>query len=280
MSGSLTNTIDDSKQKYLVFTSAGDNNNVHKWLEGYREFDVWVCYYGNTVFEHKEQVDFYMNNKGGKFPNLQHIYLHHEKKLKNYQAVFILDDDVIINSADINRLFRIREQYDLWLLQPAFDPRGKISHPITERKAFSFMRYTNFVEMTCPLLRKDKLDEFMEIFEPTLVGYGTDYWYLDSLGPNLEGKVAIVDDVACINPRDSTKGGYREIDLLQKTPIRIKHWKIIQELHNIEIQNHIEFCLIPSSRSMLNIIKGVGFLFIKFSCKCGREIRKSRQLFR
>lgn len=40
------------------------------------------------------------------------------------------------------------------------------------------LRYTNFVEMACPLFRRDELDAFMSVYDPDLVGYGTDRWFL------------------------------------------------------------------------------------------------------
>jgi hypothetical protein len=41
----------------------------------------------------------------------------------------------------------------------------------------------------------------MMVYDPALVGYGVDWWYLDHLGPDLARRVAIVDDVACVNRR-------------------------------------------------------------------------------
>jgi len=266
------------KGKYLVFTSAGDNNNVSEWLIGPREFDIWACYYGDTVFNCAEHVEFHVSKKGGKFPNLQYIYQHYQKQLEKYEAVFVLDDDIIISATDINRLFEIREQHDLWLLQPAFNPRGKISHPITERIPFCFMRYTNFIENGCALFRKDKLDDFMDVFDSTLVGYGTDYWFIDSLGPDIVGKVAIIDEVTCINPYDHTKdGGKREIELLQENAMRARNWEIIKEKHNIQVQSHIEFSLIPSLLKANVVSKGVMIWLIKFNHKSIRLIRFYRQ---
>lgn len=78
----------------------------------------------------------------------------------------------------INRCFVLREQFDLWLLQPAFDPAGKISHGITRVLPGPTLRYTNFIEMTCPLFEKAALDRFMAVFDPDLKGWGADWWFL------------------------------------------------------------------------------------------------------
>jgi len=222
--------------RYLVFTSAGDNSNLHLWLNGKRNFDLWVIYYGNEINRYKDESDFYIARKGGKFPNLYYAYNTWSDILDHYQAIFVMDDDIIINANDISRLFDIREQYDLWALQPAFSREGKISHPITQVNPVTTMRFTNFVEVTCPLFRKDKLDEFMNVFDPVLVGWGIDWWFLDLWSSEIEGKVAIIDEIPCVNPPASAKGGKREIDLLQSEPERRENWEKIKSKYNIQSQ--------------------------------------------
>jgi hypothetical protein len=231
--------MDKSPSKYLVYTSAGDHSNLYNWLknadsqkEG-KAFDLWVTYYGDQENKYKEFADYYNMHKGGKFPNLYYVYQRWKDILANYEAIFVLDDDIIIGCSAINCLFKIREQYDLWLLQPAFDPKGKISHSITRVTPSFFLRYTNFVEVACPLFRKDKLDKFMEVYDPGLVGWGTDLWYSHLLGEQ-SGKIAIVDAIACINPHDDTKESGREIDKLEEKGIRIKKWTETKKLHNIQ----------------------------------------------
>lgn len=259
MSIELTQKNGRPPSKYLVFTSAGDNANLHYWLKGYRNFDLWVTYYGNDKNRYKEISDYYNARKGGKWPNLYHVYQRWKDILSHYQAIFVLDDDIIINGSAISRLFDIQQKHDLWLLQPAFSPRGKISHSITRVKPFTLMRYTNFVESGCALFRKDKLDNFMKVYDPVLVGWGVDWWYLDSLGQNLTGKVAIVDAIPCINPHARTKGGQREIDLLQDLPTRIENWNRIQAQHNIRssMNGKVEFNSVKHPFSISNFIHSI-----------------------
>jgi hypothetical protein len=270
----LTKNFDGYISRYLVFTSAGDNANLHCWLKGYRNFDLWVSYYGDVEDRYKDHSDFYIAKKGGKFPSFHYVYQHWEHILNHYQAILVMDDDIIINGSAISRLFEIREQYDLWLLQPAFDPRGKISHLITRVKPFIFLRYTNFVEVTCPLFRTDKLHDFLKVYDPLLVGWGIDWWYSSLLPRDIKGKVAIIDRISCINPRDKIKGNQREIDLLQDKPTRIKIWERIKEQHNIEVPEIIEFGSIKSPLSFSNVIHGVTLCIIQITCECSRKIKK------
>ncbi len=230
----LNRNIDHPGSKYLVFTSAGDNSNLSGWLEEDRNFDLWVSYYGDEQDRYRDVSDYYIAKKGGKFPALHYVYQHWKKILNHYHAILVMDDDIIIDGSAISHLFEMRKKYDLWLLQPTFDPKGKISHSITISKPDTLIRYTNFIEMGCPLFRKDKLDKFMKVYDPVLVGWGTDLWFMEVLGPDLEGKAAMVDEISCINPHDNTKGNQREIDTLQKTADRIKNWKKIKEEHKLQ----------------------------------------------
>ena len=66
----LINNIDRPNSRYLVFTSAGGNSNLLYWLKGYRNFDLWVSYYGDKKNRYKDHSDFYISKKGGKFPGL------------------------------------------------------------------------------------------------------------------------------------------------------------------------------------------------------------------
>lgn len=141
----------------------------------------------------------------------------------------VLDDDIIINGEALSSLFEIRDFYKLWALQPAFDPRGRVSHQITAQNLECLMRLTNFIEVTCPLFSKQALDQFMKVYDPILVGYGIDWWFLNCFGPDLKGKIAVIDAISCINPHTTIKGGIREIDTLQSKEMRIQHWLKIKE---------------------------------------------------
>jgi hypothetical protein len=241
-----------SRHKNLMFTSAGDGANLSGWLDGRRNFDLWVTYYGDQHGRFKENADFYNWRKGGKFPNLHHLYQAWPHILDHYEAIMVMDDDIIIDATAISRLFELRERFDLWLLQPAFDPKGKISHPITRAQSDLLLRYVNFVEVTCPLFKKQKLDCFMNVYDPELVGWGIDWWFLHTLGPDLSGKVAIIDDITCINPHDSAKGGQREIELLQPKSERIACWEKIRARYNIQTEEGgtMEYGRLPKVNSV------------------------------
>ena len=231
------------KKRNLVFTSAGDRNNVRLWLEGQKNFDLWICYYGDRSGAYQDVADRYTARKGSKFQNVHHLFTQDPDAFRDYAGVMVMDDDLVISGEDISRLFDLRLERDLWLLQPAFRSRGKISHDITRMHPRTSLRFTNFVEMTCPLFRIDKFEQFMRAYDPELVGWGMDWWFTEVLGDEVSGKIAIVDTITCTNPFDHFRGGAREIDKLQSSADRARGWERIKTKHGLkgEARGYIEY---------------------------------------
>lgn len=221
------------KRDYLVFTSAGNNSNIHSWVKDpVRDFDLCIVNYSGKAGLHKESADIYFKFQGGKFSNLHRVNALCPDLLNQYKAIWVADDDVIMSTSQINQLFAIHSRTELTLLQPAFCIRSKISHSITKRKLLTRIRYTNFVEMTCPVIERSFLLRFLNVYDPALVGFGIDWWMLNLLEP--DERVAISDEICCINPHDvHKKGAVREITRLQSNAARINTWQVIKEKYGL-----------------------------------------------
>jgi hypothetical protein len=258
----------------LVFTSAGDRSNLRGWLKGRRNFDLWTVYYGEQGGMFQDLSTFYLPRKGSKFQNLHHCYQRWREVLARYDAIMVLDDDIVIDATGITRLFEIRRELDLWALQPAFRLSGKISWDITAVHPTAKLRYTNFIEMTCPLVRRDKLDAFMAIYDPELVGYGADWWFLSTLGPDIANRVAIVDEITCVNPHDRTKGGVREIDRLQSHAERKEVWARIRALHGVHEQGRLQREFRRINKSLLGAAASLLGYVPDWACLNARELAR------
>ncbi len=235
--------------EFLVFSSVGDSTNVDRWLKG-RNFDLWIVYYGDDPStDYSHDCEYFVRRKGAKFPNFQAAFIEHRDLLARYEAIMVADDDLIMSGRAINELFAIRRRYDLWLLQPSFDMQSRISHPITRKRPWSLLRYTNFVEVTCPLFETSRLMQFMDVYDDRLVGWGIDWWYshLIHQADEQSNKIAIVDTVSCRNPRESTKPRGREIDRLQSKTLRQHYWSVVKRQHALEIDERaMQFAQIPN----------------------------------
>ena len=236
------------QRRFLVYTSAGDRDAVSLWLEGRRNFDLWVTYYGDHPERHRELADFWEKRRAGKFQNLHSAWLENAELFAHYDAVLVLDDDIIIDADGISRLFELREKHDLTLLQPAFLNFGKVSHKVTRRRASLDLHFVDFIENNCPLFRRDALETFLNEFDGGLTGWGIDYWFLHVLRKQPDYRAAVIDSVPCVNPREAQKAGVREIRRLQPDQDRRDDWRRVRERLGIdEVQSHRDLGGIPCS---------------------------------
>lgn len=219
----------------LVFTCAGNNTKFDElWLGENRKYDVWVVYYedDNEIYEkYKSKVDYIEKRKGAKFPNFHHIYK--TKDLSQYKRFFIIDDDIIISTEDINKMFQVSLECDLGICQPSFDSKSKLGWGFNKHNPEYYLRYSNFVEVNTPLFTKETLDKFMEYYSPDLLmDWGVDFLYIWANGSQERKKYAVIDNIVCHNPYNEGEG-----DKISKkgTPInkRIEQWKKYSKKLNI-----------------------------------------------
>jgi len=242
--------------KNLVFTSAGDNTNFYDyWLDENRNYDVYCIYYGDNndnYLHYSSVVDKIWRRKGSKFQNFYYIYTMYYNIIKNYDRFFIMDDDIIISTDDINRMFNISENYDLWICQPSFTVESKISHSITQNNIDNILRYTNFIEVNTPLFSKYALEKFMIYYDPILVEWGVDYLYIWALG-NITDKYAIIDTVLCTNPKDNDKKNKkREFYNISNSNNQVELWYIVKNRYNIPNINTMVFSTIKKDKMKLS----------------------------
>jgi hypothetical protein len=227
--------------KNVLFVSAGDKTIFYEnWLDKERRYDIYVCYYGDKKDKIYEQYsDYYFERKGSKLQNFHYLWNKNDI-LHNYENYLIVDDDILIKTTEINQLFDYMNEFNLWILQPSFDEKSKISHRITKQVLNNSFRYVNFIEINTPIFSNYAIKKCMEIYNDSLTGYGIDYLFLIHLGIEHDDKYMIVDKISCINPHSEI----REIDLLEKKEIRIDKWEKIKKEMKISEYKHKVFKII------------------------------------
>jgi hypothetical protein len=218
---------DERSRHWCLFTSAGDKNALRLWVAPDRPWDLVVAYYGDDEHEFSEisrVSDFAYRMKGGLYQNLKKLVEQRPGFFDRYSHVWACDDDIRMSAAQIDTAFAITEFFDFWVAQPAFLPEGKISHPITAYAGPEWdYRIVNHVELGVAIFRRDRLMEFLAVFDGSLTGWGIDYWYMNLFNANEFGRFAVIDKVQVINPHDEQRGG-REIDRLQAPALRQAAW--------------------------------------------------------
>jgi hypothetical protein len=221
--------------KNVLFVSAGDNTIFYEnWLDKKRMYDLIVCYYGkNKNRKYEKYADYYFERKGSKIQNFYYLWNENDI-LHKYDNYFIVDDDILIKTNEINQLFGYMNEFNLWILQPSFSEESKISHPITRQVLGNNFRYVNFIEINAPAFSNYAISKCMEIYNDNLTGYGVDYLFLIYLGIEHEDKYMIVDKISCINPNSET----REIDNLESQELRIQKWNNFKKKMKISEYEH------------------------------------------
>lgn len=265
----LSKTLDRKNSPYLVFTSAGNKSALPGWVKGDKRFDLFCVYYASGQEQALSPLcDYFVRHKGAKFPNLLWVYQQWPEIIERYDYILVIDDDLTLSASDFNRHFEMHKKEQLWLSQLAFHRRGKVNHKINEAQPFSYMRYTNFVEVNSPLFDKASLLRFLQEYDAEVVGIGVDYWYSDRLSKQdtEHNKIAIFDNIPCCNPRDQiAKGGVREIDTAVSFEERMRTWDVKAAKLGIE-RNYTkkEYAKVKPSGFLTSLAPSVKILFFSF----------------
>jgi hypothetical protein len=179
----------------LIIAAVGDNSLHTKWIEDKVNFDLALIYYGNDSSlseQFKRDAAYFSQQKGQKFKLIKEFIFEYQDILEKYDYIWMPDDDIILSSSEINELFEIAHEFDLDLCQPAM--KGYLSHGITKPGLFTYLRYTNFVEVLAPLMSVNALKESLPNFDISISGWGLEFYWTRVLKYSIV-KVAIVDKI-------------------------------------------------------------------------------------
>ena len=110
-------------------------------------------------------------------------------------------------------------------------PRLQISCESTRTQRGNILHWTNFIEMTAPLFSQSTLLRWLPDFvtdAPNLSGWGTDLYYMLTLGQEDPFSYAVIDKLSIQNPtRDQTNKHPGMTSLISKSE-RKKQWERIR----------------------------------------------------
>ncbi len=193
----------------LVVVRAGDASLHPQWVKegANRNFDLFVSYYGETSNHFTGSSEYYEAVAGLKWPAIAELLVKHRDLLMSYDAYWFPDDDLLTDGATISRMFDLFRQFDLWLAQPALGAGSYASFRITRAVYGMKLRYTNFVEIMCPLFNWEGLRALQHTFGASISGWG-----LDVLWPFLlrfpKDRIAILDETTVMHTRPLRSGPF------------------------------------------------------------------------
>ena len=96
------------------------------------------------------------------------LFLHTDDFWRDYERVWLPDDDLATEQDQIDRLFAVADAAGLDLAQPSLDWRSHCSFGITLQSPSFALRYTDMVEVMAPCFTRDFLERALPTFEPVV----------------------------------------------------------------------------------------------------------------
>lgn len=210
------------KRKFLLFSSVGKRDNkkiaMNEWLKGNRNYDVVLYYYDNMKFY--DNSDYNFRRKDYKWPNFSHFIKNND--ISGYDAIFVVDDDIIMKSKDINKMFDIFMKYKLKLAQPSFDEKSDIHFKIQKTNKNKILDYVSWIECGVILMNKEIFlnKKLFPIYKESGSGYGIESVILKITNPGNKD-VAIIHEISSHHPKTKvkTKSSYyfKDTDFAENT---------------------------------------------------------------
>jgi Protein of unknown function (DUF707) len=152
--------------RFLLISRVGPQSLHMGWLHPVhdRGFDILLSSYDpqmtgpdlpGVTFEHRP---------GRKVAGYAEVLAAYADRIAHYDYVALFDDDLIIDSASVKRLFETVAALDLKIAQPALTHDSHFTYAaLLQDRAFAF-RYVNYIEMMCPVFRRDVLLAIRPLF--------------------------------------------------------------------------------------------------------------------
>lgn len=190
---------DGSYKKNAVFVPVGKDSLHRQLLKGDADFDLHLLIYDGSYNKFCNDSDFVACDAGYKM-DMTYRYLHrHPELFEKYEYFFLLDDDIVISTEDVNRLFSMMREYQLKIAQPSL-VMSYYTYKHTAFHPFYILRYTNFVEMMMPCFSRDALKAVLPTFEQKIRWCGIEMHWPVLIGSN-HNDIAIVDAVSAKHTR-------------------------------------------------------------------------------
>ncbi len=189
----------DMSNKWLLFSSVGPRegqDSVAIWSQGKdRYFDMVLYYYKGDIPESSPakcvwRTDF-------KYPNFAHFLENND--VSQYEAIWVVDDDIVMTTDEINRMFAIFSEQGLWLAQPACDENSHITVPITRRQPEYAVRHVNVIENGTTIYSRHIIDKCLPVFKAAQSGWGVGIIVSQIINAPY-GKIGVIDQTPCHHP--------------------------------------------------------------------------------
>lgn len=201
-------------RKNLVMSRVGANSLHPGWVDpnAERTWDLYLSPYQPIPDQTGLDCEVGEVIVGPKWTGIRNV-LNTWDGWREYDYVWLPDDDIAVTPDAINRMFEVAASAGLDLFAPALDEGSYYAHFIAMRNKSFFGRRVGFVEIMIPAFSRPALERLLPTLSEGDTGWG---WGLDSVWPKVLGyqNVGIIDAITVSHTR--AVGVMRDEDLRRR----------------------------------------------------------------
>jgi hypothetical protein len=194
---------DNDRRPNLVFARVGRLSLHRTWLVepgAERNWDLQLSTYDKGLSDLDDGDSPLSFDMGTKWDSICRYFRERPDLLDRYEYIMFPDDDLLFDPGNITRLFAIADKNNLDIAQPSLMPSSHISYPITTHCPAFLLRYSNYIEAMCPIIKASYLRLLLPSIERWPTGWGQDdIWAM--LMPNPAYRAAFIDAAPMIHTR-------------------------------------------------------------------------------
>jgi hypothetical protein len=212
---------DANQVRNLVFARVGRLSLHRNWLvepKASRNWDLQLSTYDEQQSD-LDDGDYPLSvDTGTKWDSACRYLRANPDLLDRYDYIMFPDDDLLFEPNGLSNLFDLMTSNDLDIGQPSLLPSSHISYPVTAHCPGFTLRYSNYVEPMCPIIRTDYLRTLLPILARWPTGWGLDdIWTMMMAKPAY--RAAFIDASPILHTRPLYTGAvYKTFERLGMNP--------------------------------------------------------------
>ncbi len=212
---------DTPQIRNLVFARVGGLSLHRNWLleaKVSRNWDLQLSTYDEQLSGLDDGDSPLSIDTGTKWDSVCRYLRANPDLLDRYDYIMFPDDDLLFEPNGLSSLFEIMAANDLDIGQPSLLPSSHISYPVTAHCPGFTLRYANYVEPMCPIIRTDYLRTLLPILARWPTGWGQDdIWTMMMAKPAY--RAAFIDASPILHTRPLYTGAvYKTFEKLGMNP--------------------------------------------------------------
>jgi hypothetical protein len=165
----------------ILIAPCGNQSVLFKdsWLKysNEKQFDICLLFYHEQIEQPPlyKAVDYFFHLKHFKYHMIHELLTAiHPEWLAQYDYFYFPDDDIEMDTRQINALFHLSHAHDTWISQASLTADSFCSWPFFKTRKGSFCRYVGQIEVMAPLFNSDSLIQCLPTFQLNKSSWGLD----------------------------------------------------------------------------------------------------------